>query len=67
MTGARTWLTPNPTSSDPNPSINCTNPARSSSAHDDGEHLGQTEAFSAIKRGLAELVESTSIPSVHGC
>jgi hypothetical protein len=67
MIGALTWLTPNPTPGDPNPSLNCTNPTRSSSAHDDGEHRGQTEAFPAIKRGLAQLVEPTSIPSMQGC
>jgi hypothetical protein len=65
MTGARTWLTPNPTPGDPNASINYTNLARSSSTHDDGKHRGQIEAFPAIKRGLAQLVELTSIPSVH--
>jgi hypothetical protein len=66
MTGALTWLTPNPTPGDPNPSLNCTNSAQSS-AYDDGEHRGQTEAFLAIKHGLAQLVEPTSIPSVQGC
>jgi hypothetical protein len=60
MIGALTWLTPKPIPGDPNPSINYTNPARSSSAHDDGEHLGQTEAFPAIKCGLAQTVGSMS-------
>jgi hypothetical protein len=67
MTRVLTWLTPNPTPGDPNPSINCTNPAQSSSAHDNGEHQGQTEAFPVIKRGLAQFVEPTSIPRVQGC
>jgi hypothetical protein len=67
MTGALTWLTPNPTRGDPNPSLTCTNPARSSSAHDDGEHRGQTEVFLAIKHCLVQLVEPTSILSVQGC
>jgi hypothetical protein len=66
MTGALTWLTPNPTPGDPNPSLNCTNSAQTS-AYDDSEHRGQTEAFLAIKHGLAQLVEPTSIPSVQGC
>jgi hypothetical protein len=67
MTGALTWLTPNPTPSDPNPSLNYTNLTRSSSAHDDGKHRGQTEAFPAIKRSLPQLVEPTSIPNMQGC
>jgi hypothetical protein len=67
MTGAQTWLTPNPTPGNPNPSLTCTNPAQSSSAHNDGKQWGQTEAFPAIKRGLVQLVERTSIPSVQGC
>jgi hypothetical protein len=37
MTGAQTWLTPNPTPGNPNPSLTCTNPAQSSSAHNDGK------------------------------
>jgi hypothetical protein len=40
-----TWLTPNPTPGNPNPSINCTNLARNSSVHDDGETQGKTEVF----------------------
>jgi hypothetical protein len=66
-TSVLTRSTPKSTPGDPNLSINCTNPARSSSAHDDSEHQGQPEAFPAIKRGLAQLVELTSIPSVQGC
>jgi hypothetical protein len=40
-----TWLTPNPTPSDPNPSINCMNPAQNSSTYDDGGTRGKTEEF----------------------
>jgi hypothetical protein len=48
MTRLLTWLTPNFTPSDPNPSINCTILARNPSIHDDGENRGQPEVFPAI-------------------
>jgi hypothetical protein len=49
------------------PCPNWTNPALDSPTHDDDEHWGQTEAFPTIKRDLAQLVESASIPSMQGC
>jgi hypothetical protein len=66
-TNVLTRSTPNSTPGDPNLSLNCTNLARSSSAHDDGKTRGKIEVFSTIKHGLAQLVEPTSITSVQGC
>jgi hypothetical protein len=60
MTGALTWLTPNPTHGDPNLTLNCTNPARSPSAHDDGETQGKTEVFLVIQCGLVQSIGSMS-------
>jgi hypothetical protein len=67
MTGALTWLTPNPTPSDPNLTLNCTNLARSPSAHDDGETRGKTEAFLVTQCGLVQLIGSTSNRRLMGC
>ena len=67
MTGALTWLTPNPTPGDPNLTLNCMNPARSPSAHDDGETRGEIEVFLVIQGGLAQSNGSTSNMRLNDC
>jgi hypothetical protein len=48
MTKALARPTPNPTSGDPKPYVNCTNPAQILSAHDGSENWRQTEVFPVI-------------------
>jgi hypothetical protein len=66
-TSVLTWLTPNSTPDDPNLSLNCTNPARSFSDHDDGETRGKTEMFSMIHRGLVQSIGPMSNRRLKGC
>jgi hypothetical protein len=66
-TSVLTRSTPNSTPGDPNPSLNCTSSARSSSTHDDGETRGKTEVFLTTRRGIALLVGSTGITSTWEC
>jgi hypothetical protein len=67
MTSALTRLTPNPIHGDLNPTLNCTNPARSPSAHDDGKTWGKTDVFLVIHCGLIQSNGSTSNMRLKGC
>jgi hypothetical protein len=65
-TDALTRSTPIPTPADSNPTLNFTNPARSLSAHDDGETRGEIEVFLVIQGGLAQSNGSTSNMRLKG-
>jgi hypothetical protein len=58
---------PSPIPGESSPCLNWTNPALNSPTHNDGEDRGRNEVFPTIKRGLAQLVEPTSITSVREC
>jgi hypothetical protein len=66
MTGAPVWMTLNSTPNDHFPSINCTNPGRNLSVHDDGGNREQFDLFLAIQGSLAQLNRSTSSRGLNG-
>jgi hypothetical protein len=66
MTGALAWLTPNSTPGDLNPSVNCTNPGRNLSVHDDGENREQSNVFLVIQGSLVQLNGPTSSGGLKG-
>src|SRR5699024_9219109 len=52
---------------DSNPTLNCTIPDRSLSAHDDREIRGEIEVFLVIQGSLAQSNGSTSNRRLNGC
>jgi hypothetical protein len=60
MTGALEQLTPNSTPNNHFPSINCANPGRNLSVHDDDGNREQFDVFLAIQGSLVQLNRSTS-------
>jgi hypothetical protein len=57
--GSLTLPAPNSTLDDTNPSINCTNPVRSTSAHDDDKIREEATVFQATQYALVQSIEST--------
>jgi hypothetical protein len=66
MTGALEQLTPNSTPNNHFPSINCANPGRNLSIHNDGGNREQFDVFLAIQGSLVQLNMSTSSRGLNG-
>jgi hypothetical protein len=64
--GALEQLTPNSTPNNHFPFINCANPGRNLSVHDDGGNREQVDVFLAIQGSLVQLNRSTSSKKLNG-
>jgi hypothetical protein len=66
MTGVLEQLTPNSTPNNHFPSINCANPGRNLSVHNDGGNQEQFDVFLVIQGSVVQLNKSTSSRGLNG-